>query len=339
MVIDADIHVTLDTIDNLRPYLPERYRQRTRFLNQDEYDRDLGGTLGKRGVTAAQHLQDMDQEGIDVQVLFPTTLLNFGSLREPDLAAALARAYNDWLHAFCQAEPRRFKGVALVALQDIPQAIEELTRAVTQLGMVAVMVPSYVYPGKDLGSREFDPFYAAVEQLGIPVAVHRVSGSGSVGFERFTNFTALHTVVPMFELATAVVNMVVGGVFERFPRLKVAYLEAGVGWLPWLVENLDEHCEVRAREVPHLKARPSEYLRSGRVYFSFEPGEGGVAAAAEVVGEQALLFSSDYPHWDSPFPHSVRLVRERRDLSERLKERVLTLNPAACYGLPTQVPA
>ena len=339
MVIDADIHVTRDTIDTLRSRLPERFQYRQRFFNSDEYDRNLGGTLGKHGLTAAQHLVDMDQEGIDVQVLFPTGLLNLGSNREADLAVALAHAYNEWLHEFCQADPRRFKGVGVVALQDVPAAIREMHHAVADLGMVAVMVPTYTHPGKDLGSRELDDFYGEAQRLGIPVAVHRVSGTGTVGFERFTNFVALHAAVPMFELATAVASMVIGGVFERFPDLKVAYLEAGVGWVPWLVENLDEHCALRAPEVPYLKARPSDYLSSGRVFFSFEPDEHQVPEVAELLGDGVLLFSSDYPHWDSPFPNSVRIVRERTDLSDHLKQRVLCDNPAACYGIPAGIPA
>jgi predicted TIM-barrel fold metal-dependent hydrolase len=153
MIIDADIHVTRDTIDNLRGRLPERYRQRERYFNQDEYDRGLGGTLGKHGLSAEQHLADMALEGIDVQVLFPTGMLGYGNNREAELAVALCRAYNDWLHEFCQADPRRFKGVALMPLQDVRAAIAELHRAVTDLGMLSVMIPTTVYPGKDLGGR------------------------------------------------------------------------------------------------------------------------------------------------------------------------------------------
>ncbi len=338
MVIDADIHVTRDTVDALRDRFPEQFRRRERFQNADEHDRGLFGTLGKHGLTAAQHIEDMDKEGIDVQVLFPTGLLNYGSTRQADLATALCRAYNDWLHEFCQADPRRFKGVALVACQDLRGAVREMHRAVSDLGMVGVMVPTYVYPGKDLGSHDFDELYGEAQRLGVPIAVHRVSGSGSVGFERFTNFTALHACVPMFELATAVSNMTIGGVFERFPDLKVAFLEAGVGWVPWLVENLDEHVEIRAPEVPHLKAKPSEYLSSGRAWFSFEPDEEAVPEVAELLGEQSLLFSSDYPHWDW-VEGGVRLIRERKDMSESLKQAVLTDNAAKCYGIPAEVPA
>lgn len=337
MIIDADIHVTMDTINTLRPRLPERYRQRERYFNQDEYDRNLNGTLGKHDLSAADHLRDMEIEGIDVQVLFPTGMLGYGNNREAELAVALCRAYNDWLAEFCQADKQRFRGVGLMPLQDVRASVGELQRCIGDLGMLAVMVPTYVYPGKDLGSRELDDFYAEAERLGVTIAVHRVSSAGAVGFDRFTNFTALHSVVPMYELSSAVANMVIGGVFERFPTLRVAFLEAGVGWVPWLVHSLDEHCEVRASEVPHLKALPSEYLRSGRAFFSFEPGEAAVPRVAEVLGEQALLFSSDYPHWDSQFPNSVKIVRERTDLSARLKEHVLTLNPAACYGLQAEV--
>ena len=340
MIIDADIHVTTDTVENLCARLPERFQYRNQYQNTDEFDRGLGGKLGKHGLSPAQHLADMQQEGIDVQVLFPTGLLNFGSTREAALATGLAHAYNDWLHeSFCQVDPERFKGVALVALQDVASAVEELNRAVTELGMVAVMVPTFVYPGKDLGARELDPLYAEAQRLGVPIAVHRVSGGGTVGFERFTNFSALHACVPMFELATAVTNMTIGGVFERFPSLKVAFLEAGVGWIPWLVENLDEHCEMRAPEVPYLKAKPSEYLGSGRVWFSFEPDEHQVPEVAELLGEQCLLFSSDYPHWDSPFPNSTRIIKERTDLSAGLKQRILCDNAAACYGLPVTIGA
>jgi predicted TIM-barrel fold metal-dependent hydrolase len=339
MVIDADIHVTKDSIANLRPWLAERYQYRVRFQNGDEFDRQLGDTLGKHDLTPAQHLEDMVEEGIDVQVLFPTGLLNLGSLREAELATALAHAYNEWLYEFCQANPQAFKGVAVVALQDVPGAIREMHRAVTERGMIAVMVPSFVHPGKDLGGREFDDFYAEAQRLGVPVAIHRVSGSGAVGFERFTNFTALHSCVPMFELATAVSNVVIGGVFDRFPNLRVAFLEAGVGWVPWLVENLDEHVKLRGPETPHLKALPSEYLSSGRAFFSFEPDEHQVPEVAALLGDQSLLFSSDYPHWDSPFPNSVRIVRDRQDLTPTQKQRILCDNVAACYGLPAQVTA
>src|SRR5919202_56156 len=143
MVIDADIHVTTDSIANLRPWLAERYLYRQRYLNSDEFDRQVGGTLGKHGLSPAQHLEDMAQEGIDVQVLFPTGLLNLGSVREAELATALAHAYNEWLYEFCQVAPRAFKGVAVVALQDVRSAVREMTRAVTERGMVAVMAPSF----------------------------------------------------------------------------------------------------------------------------------------------------------------------------------------------------
>ena len=108
MVIDADIHVTTDTMENLRSRLPERYQRRERFQNADEWDRNLSGTLGKHGLSAEQHISDMVAEGIDVQVLFPTGLLNSGNMRDPELATALSHAYNDWLHEFCQVDPELF---------------------------------------------------------------------------------------------------------------------------------------------------------------------------------------------------------------------------------------
>ena len=132
----------------------------------------------------------------------------------------------------------------------------------------------------------------------------------------------------------AVCSIVLGGVLERHPDLRVAFLEAGVGWVPYWLERLDEHFEKLGNEVPHLSMKPSEYLLSGRCYFHVEPEERGLPFAIEVLGDDLLMYASDYPHWDCAFPDSARLLRERADLSETSKRKILGQNAARFYGLP-----
>jgi predicted TIM-barrel fold metal-dependent hydrolase len=139
------------------------------------------------------------------------------------------------------------------------------------------------------------------------------------------------------EQIAAVTAVVLGGVFERFPRLRVGFMEAGCGWVPFWMEHMDEEFELRHEEAPELKAKPSEYLTSGRAYFGVEPEERLIPVVAGVVGQDALMYASDYPHWDSGWPNTSRTLRERDDLSEPLKARLLGENALDFYGL--RVPA
>src|SRR6266851_4822539 len=124
LIVDADGHVR-DPEDEIKKYLAPRWARRMLLFPRENYDRTMGGTLGKRDVTASVMLQDMDVEGIDLSVLYPTNALFIGGLREREFAIAVCRAYNDWLHDYCQTDPKRLKGVALVPLQDIEAACAE----------------------------------------------------------------------------------------------------------------------------------------------------------------------------------------------------------------------
>lgn len=131
----------------------------------------------------------------------------------------------------------------------------------------------------------------------------------------------------MFAAAT----VVCGGVLERFPRLRILLLEAGVAWAPYLFERLDEHWEKRPGEMPHISRAPSEFLADGRVVVSTE-GEQHLPHAISALGSHLTVFASDYPHWDSEFPDSVRSIADRDDLSEDDKRAVLGTNAARIYG-------
>jgi predicted TIM-barrel fold metal-dependent hydrolase len=117
-------------------------------------------------------------------------------------------------------------------------------------------------------------------------------------------------------------------------RHKVGFMEAGCGWVPFWLEHMDEEFELRHRETPWLSARPSEYLTSGQAYFGVEPEERLIPIAAEVIGEGALLYASDYPHWDSGWPNTARALLEREDLNDHLKRKLLGENALGFYRMP-----
>ncbi len=332
-VVDADGHLT-DSDNAIAPYLDEPFRSRRRpFHIQDNWDRGLRGRLGVSVQDAETWLKAMDEEGIDLAVLYPTAALAIGAVREPDFAAALCRAYNDFVYGRFISQSDRLKGVAIVPFQNVPEAVKEVNRAVTKLGMVAIMLPA-VGLRLPLGREEYWPIYEEAQRLNVAVAVHAgPRGASQLGLDLFDRFIEVHTLCHPFGQMAQLTSLFCNGVPEKFPKLRIGFLEAGCGWVPYWMERLDEEYEKRAEEVPLLRGKPSEYMRSGRIFYSFEPEEGALPYVLDRMGEDVLLYASDFPHWDSSYPKSVKIVLERQDLSERQKRKVLAENARHFYGL------
>lgn len=331
-VIDADGHVR-ESIAGIREFLESRWQRRNLFPN-DAWDRDLRGKLGAKPEGPEGQLVAMDTDGIDVMVLYPTAGLHVASLHEPDYATALSRAYNDWLHHFCQTNPVRLKFVALLAPQDPNAAAGELHRAVTERGAVGGVLPTYMPQSPDFGNSWYDPIYAAAQRLGVGLGFHTGTSADSLGGARFRKFLSAHTIDHPAEQMMALIATIIGGLFERFPKLCIAYLESGIGWVPYMMDRLDEEVEKRgADEAPYLTKLPSEYVTSGRIYFGVECGEKTIPDGVRWGLENTLLYSSDYPHWDGDWPRTVKTVRERADLSPSTKQKMLHDNVARFYKL------
>ena len=338
LIIDADGHLS-EPDGDIRQRMHETHRafNPAPVAGSECWDRYLGGTVGKDNYDPHVQLTDMDVEGIDVQVIFPSGL-SLSSWKNGGAATDRARAYNDWLAEFCSVNPKRLKGVAQLALQDVSAAIKEARRAAEELGHVALMMPTNVLD-QDIGDRQFWPFYEEVERLGITLAVHGGINSSERMFGRFNrSFIAVHTVAFPFECMTAMVGLIYAGVPETFPKLKIAILEGSVGWVPFLMDRMDEEWEIRgAREAPLLKRKPSEYMASGQFWYGFEIEESSIPFVIQRIGADKLLYASDYPHWDSSWPNTVKTFLGREDISDADKRQILGDNPQRLYGFAAEI--
>lgn len=328
-VLDSDSHIR-ETADDYRSRIPEEFRRiRQGIFPSDCWDRFLG-RMGKQTIGTDGYVEDMDVEGIQLTVTYPTMGLNLCLVPQSDLQKALARAWNDYIGEIQQQNPR-MKGVATVSLKDVPAAVEELDRAVTKWRHPGVMIHTHGHK-KNLGAEEFWPLYAEAERLGIPVCFHGNSW-GAEGQDRWETFLQAHTVSFSFEIMQAFLGVLTSGVLERFQNLKVGFFEAGCGWLPYWLDRIDEHYERRSEEAPLLKAKPSEYVAGGRVYVSFDPDDAMLPYCMDRFGDDMWLFAADYPHWDTIWPNATREVRERTDISDAQKRKVFFDNCNRFYGL------
>jgi predicted TIM-barrel fold metal-dependent hydrolase len=332
VIIDADGHAAdRDTV--YRERLPEQFRNRQYIYPMDAFDRFQNGTIVKMPATPADNLRDNDVEGIDLQIIYPTLGLFHSRVRDHDYAIALARAYNDWLHDWCAADRKRLRGVAIVPLHvDVKAAIAEMERAVGTLGAVGIMVNTFDR-SRNVAHPDFWPFYEECARQGVAIAFH-ASGSDTMdSLCHFDNFLAIHTLSHAPEQLIACTAVLYSGLLERYQDLRVAFLEAGIGWVPFWMEHMDEEYELRGFEAPLLTAKPSEYMASGRVFVSCEPEEKTLRYVPDFFPEENILYASDYPHWDGNFPETVSSLMDRTDIGEELKRKIFFDNPVRFYGI------
>lgn len=292
---------------------------------------DLSGT--RRGAWDPRaRLEDMDREGIDVAVLFGGDVGLSGSLlAHPARAVALARGYNNWLADFCRTAPDRLKGVALLPLNDIPASIQEMERCVAELGFVSGLLGTRI-SDLTLDDPSLDRLYDAAEALDLALSIHGGDVQGNNVALRYPTFFQQHALGFPMSLMPAVMDIVCGGVLERHPRLRLSFLEAGASWLPYWLDRLDEHWEKRPNHVPHMRRSARETWALGRLYISADPDEWPLPQTVELLGPDQILYASDYPHWDSAFPNSVRLISQREALSEATRQKILSTNAQRLYG-------
>lgn len=283
-----------------------------------------------RTVDAQRWLEFLDKTSLEYSVLFPTTGLAYGQVVYPDWAVAYAHAYNTWLYEHYVKVSPRLKGVALIPMQDVPAAVQELRRAVTDLGMVAAMIPSNGL-ARHVSHREYWPIYEEAEKLDVALAVHG-GAYGQLGFDSFTVFPATRALGMPVPLAIAATGLIVDGVLDAFPNLRIGFVEGGTAWIPMVIDRLERE---RIYSGLAIDMTPEEYFRSGRIFVGCEGNERSLAYSVERVGPKPFMFCSDFPHeitMDNCM-EEIDEILERNDLREEDKTAILGDNARAFYKL------
>ena len=256
-------------------------------------------------------------------------------MEDAGLAAALATARNSWLAEYCAENPKRIKGTAALAQQDIGASVEELHRSVAKLGFVGASLFPNVR-GRHLGDPYYFPLYEEAERLNVPICVHMFLGrygSDATGTERVDKFFYTHLFGHPFEQMIALSVIIGEGVLDRFPKLRFVFLESGCGWVPYWFERMDEHFEVLGVQLPALKSEPSKLLERGQLYFSCESDEKELAHVVDVIGDDWIVFASDYSHFDSRFPGASQPIVDHPKLGTATKRKILNDNARRLYPL------
>ncbi len=261
----------------------------------------------ERDYNAEAQVMGMAMEGVDIAVLYPTTGLSLIARDnlDPQLSLALCQAYNNWIHDFCQYSPERLKFVAMLPVHDVHLACRELVRCVRELGAVGSFIRPNLVNGHYWHSNYWDPLYSAHQELDVTWGFHEgVSALYSrmielYGENRFYRHVASHWI----EMQQALVAMIIGGVFEFHPKLRVGFLEAQNSWAPGLLSRIEwDYPQYRDSHAPYLSLTPREYFRRN-CWAAVEGSEPEIEATAGLIGADRMCVSTDYPHFDSNFPH------------------------------------
>ena len=353
-IIDADCHI-FEPIKMWEQYLEPAFKHlapsHKMEINQEKIYLKISPELQQESFTAtlrdynsygidrydsASHVQAVKTMGVDRCFLYPTMGLWVLAIdtMDPLLASALTRAYNNWLRDFCSYDPHILNGVGAINLHHPDDMVPELHR-IAEFGWKAVFLRPNPVKGRLLSDPAYEPFWTACEELGIAVGIHEGTHSRlpSTGMDRFHTRFALHACSHPMEQMMGLLALIEGGVLERHPTLRVAFLESGCGWLPYWLWRLDEEYELFRWEVKEtVKMKPSEYFRR-QCFISVEPSEPYLDKMIEYIGADNLLFSSDFPHID----HRPEAIADWIAMSDRLGKTTLQKifwdNPSRFYGL------
>lgn len=317
----ATLRPITDVIDHGQKQVADRYA----FAVARDYD-------------APSQLEAMDREGLDVAVLFRTSPLHCDETMEPEYANDLCKAWNDWIADFCKTNPERLKGSALITLHDVDLALEEVRRVTHQLGIRALSLCPEPINGRRIHDRCFDPLWQEIEKLGVALCFHPPARpkQDQVANKFFghpnANIVALALRNPV-ELIQAISCFCAGGVLEKFPKLRVAFLEGNCAWLPWLLYRLDERAKLHGplADVP-LSRKPSDYFLQ-QCFISVDPDEYLVTDVVKRIGDDNIVISTDYPHIDAHFPHALDEFLQIKDLCDESRRKMLWDNCARLYDI------
>jgi predicted TIM-barrel fold metal-dependent hydrolase len=285
----------------------------------------------------AERLRDQDRDGVDAEVIYTSMGMPLFGLEDAEFRAACFRAFNDWATDYCAYNLKRLIPLGLITLEDIPAAIAELER-IKRRGMAGAMIWGEAPPDRPYSHRDYDPFWAAAQELEMPISLHILTGAkGTSGHAS----KVLNPNMKGLEFITGVISMIhpiersltaliFGGVFERFPRLKIVSAENDVAWIPFFMYRIDKY-GARGNNSK-LSLKPSEYIKR-QVYATFI-NDPVFMNLLDWYPADNIMWSSDYPHGQATFPHSQEYVAEHlTKVGEPDRRKIVRDTAAKLYNL------
>ena len=320
-------HASAGTQAGVRFEEPETLNYEARIENVP-----LGGYIPE------EHVKDMDIDGIDVSIIYPTVAMGLYSVPDSGLVTSSCRTYNDWVGEFCSAVPKRLKGIAMLNIDDVGVGVNELERC-ANMGLVGAFIPVSPPEERPYDQPEYEPLWAAAQDLGMPLSLH--IGTARVALAQ--EYTGFHTLSATYIsnrdhwVRMSLAYMIFSGVFERYPKLQVGSVEHELSWVPHFLDRIDNVYTQREREHSQAyrfkgDAVPSDYFHNN-VFLSFLEDAIGIEMRKH-IGVDQLQWGADYPHPESTFPRSRQILEEiLADCTEEEKAKIAGGNTARVYRL------
>ena len=274
----------------------------------------------------------MDAMGVDIAVLFPSPMLQLGLHPQVEAEVALAQAYNRWLCERVLAQESRIRTMIYLPFNDPEASYRMVKEFGGKKGVAGFMVTSVRY--KPVHHNSYMKIYSLIEEMGVPLAFHAGYNWNEQSMGLMNKFISVHAIGFVFYNMIHMTNWVLNGLPERFPKLKVLWIESGLAWLPFMIQRLDNEYLMRSSECPQLKRLPGEYITE--MFYASQPMEMPrdmsllEATFKCIKAETQLVYSSDYPHWDFDLPSTIY---DLPFLKEKAKRDILGGNALKLFNI------
>ena len=340
VLISSDSHV-MEPPDTLVERVDAPFRERAPRFPQLKVGESFQTHPG--GSDPNCRVQEMEVDGLSAEVLYPTYLLPQFAMDDARLQEACFRAYNNWLIDYCKVAPKRLIGIAAISVYDIDEAVKELNRC-AKAGMKGSII--WQAPPADLPfhSDHYNKFWAASQDLNMPVNLHILTGHGyhkqtvfgnnRQGVEHYRGSVNLK----LREITDALFELIFYGVLDRYPGLKLVSVENEIGWMPFMLQQWDYYYRrFRGSNPPPIDKDPSEYFRR-QIYATFFR-DTVAGHNFEWWGHDNAMWSNDYPHGNSTWPESRKYIeRDLGHLPPDVRKKLLCTNVAGLYGMEIPQP-
>jgi predicted TIM-barrel fold metal-dependent hydrolase len=291
------------------------------------------------GWDPAERLKDQDIDGVHAEVLYTTLGMPLFGLHDTDLQRACFRAYNDWVAEFASHSPKRLHAIALVSLEDIGEGVKELRRA-AKIGLKGAMIWGSPPRDKPYHVKDYDPFWAAAEELEMPLSLHVITGKRPPKSKeerekirsRNPDFTRGYMNL-IHEVQRSLTDIIFGGVMMRFPKIRIVSAENDSGWIAHYMYRMDHAFDkFSAMMSEPLEMKPSEYVRRN-LWATFQDDPIG-PMLFKFFGEDRFMWASDFPHTDSTWPHSLDVIKKDfAGVPENVTQKIICDNAAELYHI------